>query len=118
MTKYAWVCDPHSGGTTIPPNIQEETRKRILSHAKKMGLLERCKLEIRFKSQFCYIDALENDDTTPTHLCRLRYFAGRNEWSLAFYTYSNEKYQPCVFPSGEMCGTPEEALEVGMVYVT
>ncbi len=24
MTKYAWVYDPHSGGSIIPPNIQEE----------------------------------------------------------------------------------------------
>jgi len=71
MTKYAWVYDPHSGGSTIPPTIQEETRKRILSHAKKMGLLNRCQLEIRFKSQFCYIDALENSDTTVLRILPL-----------------------------------------------
>jgi hypothetical protein len=117
MTKWAWVYDPHSGGTLIPPNVQEETRKRILTHAKKLNLLQKCALEIRFKSQFCYIDAYENGDAHPTHLCRLRYFSGRKEWSLAFYTYSAEKYEPCVFHSGEMCGTPEEALEVGMVYL-
>ena len=117
MTKWAWVYNPHAGGTSIPPHVKEETHKRILTHAKKLGLLNRYTLDIRFKSQFCYIDAFEKGDVNPTHLCRLRYFAARKEWSLAFYTYSNEKYVPCSFPSGEMCGTPEEALEIGMVYV-
>jgi hypothetical protein len=116
MKKWAWIHNPHAGGSSIPLHVQEETRKRILAHAKKIGFIKT--LDIRFKFQFCYIDALENGDANPTHLCRLRYFVARKEWSLAFYTYSNEKYVPCAFPSGEICGTPEEALEIGMVYVT
>ena len=31
----------------------------------------------------------------PTHLCRLRYFGDEDRWSMAFYTYSHEKYEPC-----------------------
>jgi len=115
--KWIWAFSPHSGGTRIPLNIREDTQKRIFLHAQKLGLSPRYRLAIRFKSQFCYIDAYENDNKLPTHLCRIRYFSGRDEWSLAFYTYSNEKYIPCTFPSGQMCGTVEEALEVGMVYL-
>lgn len=115
-SKWVWVYDPHSGGTAIPPGVQEETRKRILAYAKKIALPERYTLEIRFRSQFCYIDAYEAGEAVSMHLCRLRYFSGRKEWSLAFYTYSGEKYEPCAFPSGETCGAPEEALEVVMVY--
>jgi hypothetical protein len=46
---------------------------------------------------------------TPIHLCRLRYF-GNNEWGFAFYTYSNEKYETSIYPSGSFVGTPEEAF--------
>jgi hypothetical protein len=38
-------------------------------------------------------------------------------WSLAFYTYSRNLYEPCVFGSGDFLGTPEEALEIGAVYL-
>jgi hypothetical protein len=36
---------------------------------------------------------------------------------MAFYTYSNERYEPCAFPNGTFHGTPEEAFEVGAVYL-
>jgi hypothetical protein len=38
-------------------------------------------------------------------------------WSLAFYTYSKEEYEPCIFPSGAFFGTPEEGLEIGGIYL-
>jgi hypothetical protein len=53
---------------------------------------------------------------TPLHMCRLRHFT-EDHWSLAFYTYSRERYEPCVFHSGEFWGTPEEGLDVGAVYL-
>jgi hypothetical protein len=46
--------------------------------------------------------------------CRYRASAG---WSLAFFTYSNERYSPCVFHNGSWYGTPEEALEIGAGYL-
>ena len=59
---------------------------------------------------------LDRMRATPLHLCRLRYFAA-DRWSLAFYTYSNERYEPCVFHNGTFFGTPEEGLDVGAVYL-
>jgi len=53
----------------------------------------------------------------PLHLCRLRYFGGLKTWSMAFYTYSNDRYEPCTFPNGTVYGTPEEAFEVGAAYL-
>ena len=47
---------------------------------------------------------------------RLRYFA-EDRWSLAFYTYSNERYEPCVFHNGTFFGTPEEGLDVAAIYL-
>ena len=60
-----------------------------------------------------YIERLRN---TPTHLCRIRHF-DINRWSMAFYTYSNERYEPCFFPTGDWFGTPEEAFDIGAVYL-
>lgn len=49
----------------------------------------------------------------PSSLCRLRYLERRG-WTLAIYTYSNEKYEPSIFSSGKWDGTPEEALDMEM----
>ena len=37
---------------------------------------------------------------------------------MAFYTYSHEKYEPCVFHNGGWHGTPEEAFDTSAVYLT
>ncbi len=138
MARGTWVLDPHSGGNKIPEAVRHETVARLERHAAAhfAGLYTR--LDIRFRGALCYIDAYtEPDDpgdaflkitgetgeqfmermrATPTHLCRLRYFS-KDRWSLAFYTYSNEKYTPCVFHNGEFFGTPEEGLDVGGMYL-
>jgi hypothetical protein len=36
---------------------------------------------------------------------------------MAFYTYSNEKYEPCLFNNGTFEGTPEEAFDTAAVYL-
>lgn len=114
----AWYFDPHSGGTPVPPRLQEEIRKRILLAAEQSKLKKLLRLEIRFRGALCYVDAYEEGSTAITHLFRLRYFSGRQEWSLAFFTYSDEKYKPCAFRSGQWFGTPEEAWEtVGSFYL-
>ena len=59
---------------------------------------------LRFKNQFCYFDFLKNGDNREFPLGRLRYFRD-NVWSLAFFTYCDETYQPCVFLNGELEGT-------------
>jgi len=93
MARKVWVYDPHSGGNKIPPTVRERTRARILVHAEATcaGLYNR--IEVRFRGQFCYIDAyiepqlpeqwppgmsetreeaLERMRSFATQLCRLR----------------------------------------------
>src|SRR5918996_1572985 len=120
--RKVWVSSPHTGGSRVPAALQDETRRRILRHAEAhyAGRYER--IDVRFRGAFCYIDAyLEPEPPTtallrargetedqyyqrrrqfPTHLCRLRYFAGRRLWTVAFYTYSHERYEATFFPSG------------------
>jgi hypothetical protein len=103
--------------TTISLQFQETIREKILAHVLKQSLPARYQIEIHFKSQFCYIDAHEEGEIDPIHLCRLGFRGDLEKWDLAFYTYSTEKYQACAFPHGEWQGTPEEGLEVGLMYL-
>jgi hypothetical protein len=139
MAGRTWVYDPHSGGVKIPPAVRERTEKRIQDYAAKHYAGKYTRLDIRFRGALCYIDAftepeepspklfevlgetreqfLERVRAVPLHLCRLRYFGNEESWSLAFYTYSNERYEPCVFHNGTFHGTPEEGFEVGATYL-
>jgi len=134
-----WVFDPNVGGKKIPETVERDIEKRIHAVANEQYSGRYKRLDIRFRGQFCYIDAyteprisenwppqgwpetreeyLERMRNTPVHLCRLRYF-GNDKWGFAFYTYSNEKYELSVYPNGQFIGSPEEAfLTSAMVYL-
>ena len=133
-----WVFDPHSGGKKIPPAVKKETVQRVEDYAAKHYAGTYTRLDFRFRGAFCYIDAytepeepppkllkalgetreqfLERLRNIPWHLCRIRYF-DKDRWSMAFYTYSHEKYEPCDFDTGKHFGTPEEAFETAAVYL-
>jgi hypothetical protein len=139
MPGKVWVYDPHSGGVKIPPAVRQRTADRIEKHARAKYSGTFTRLGTRFHGALCYIDAytepvpppadllratgetreeyLERLRNTPLHLGRIRYFGDENAWSLAFYTYSHERYEPCVFENGTFHGTPEEAFDVGAVYL-
>ena len=133
-----WVFDPHSGGVKIPPLKQAEVRARLERYAAAHYAGRYARLDIRFRGALCYLDAYQEPSppspgtlkqtgetkeqymdrlrSYPTHLGRLRYFGG-DRWSYCFYTYSNEKYEPTVFHSGDWFGMPEEALDIGATYL-
>lgn len=133
-----WVYNPHTGGKKIPPAVQERTERRILDYANRHFAGKFTRIDVRFRGALCYIDAytepaippahtslsgetraqwLDRLRSTPTHLCRIRYFGDEDRWSFAFYTYSHEKYEPSFLMNGEDHGTPEEALETSAVYL-
>jgi len=129
-----WVFDPLSGGRPISATTQYIARQRILDHAQKHYAGKFTRIDVRFRGALCYIDAykepppdseqlarmcrvpleeyIEGFRNTPTHLVRLRHF-DLERWSLAFYTYSNERYEPCIYPHGSWFGTVEQAFDVG-----
>ncbi len=126
-----WVFDPHSGGVKIPEAVKRRTAERIEKYAAKHYAGKYTRLDIRFRGVLCYIDAFTEPEEpaeellritgetreqyfarrreAPLHLCRLRHFT-EDRWSVAFYTYSNERYEPCVFDNGTFFGTPEEGF--------
>ena len=132
MPRGTWVFDPNAGGVKIPPTVQGQTEQRIRRYAEEHFAGRYTRLDIRFRGQFCYIDAYtepvltpgwpppdwhesreeyaERLRSTPTHLCRPRYFGDPEGWGFAFFAYSSEKYELSIFPSGEFFGTPEEAF--------
>ncbi len=138
MSGRRWVLDPHSGGNKIPEAVRRATVARLERHAATHYAGPYTRLDIRFRGSLCYVDAfvepeeppasllaltgetreqfVERLRATPLHLCRLRYFSA-DRWSLAFYTYSNERYEACMFHNGTFFGTPEEGLDVGAVYL-
>ena len=133
-----WYFNPDSGGQKIPKNVAERTRMRIEAYAEAHYKGKYTRLDIRFRGQFCYMDAyvepdlapdfpppgipgtreehLERMRNTPMHLGRLRYFGG-DRWTYAFYTYSHNKYELSMFENGEFFGTPEEAFKIGAMYL-
>ena len=112
-----WCFDPQYGGTKIPPPIQEVVANRVAAHVAKHPWSKNFQIKIRFKGQFCYLNASENNNEAFP-IGRLRYFGKLDEWSLAFYTYSNERYQPCVFKDGGWHGSIEQAIDICAVYLT
>ena len=114
---YAWVFDPHSGGKSVPESMRESVRKKIVAEFERHGFAKDKEIQVKFRGAFCYVDAQEPGCAGPTQLFRLRYFPGRDSWSVAFFTYSNEQYQPCSFPSGKELGNPEDAVELARLYL-
>jgi hypothetical protein len=135
----AWAYDPHSGGVSIPSAVKDRTERRIRCYAEARYAGKFIHIRIRFRGALCYIDAfvepmepptslllavgetreqyLERQRNMPLHLCRLRFFGNEELWSMAFYTYSNMKYEPSVFDNGSFHGTPEEGFESSAVYL-
>ena len=126
----------------IPDVVKRRTEERIRRYAEQHFAGRYTRLDIRFKGQFCYLDAytepepagpgwlppdgretaeerLERIRNTPIHLCRLRYFGDEERWGFAFYKYSDDKYETSIFPSGDFLGAPEDAFHVSaQIYLT
>ncbi len=132
MPPRQWVFDPSRGGVKIKEAVKCRTEERIHRCAELHFAGRFTRLDIRFRSKFCYVDAyteptphpnwpppdwhesredyLERLRNTPKHLFRLRYFGDEQEWGFAFYSYAHERYEFSVSPSGEFVGTPEDAF--------
>lgn len=131
---YQWTFDPDSGGVRVPERVRQLTEQRIRAYAEQHFAGRYTRLDVRFRGQFCYIDAytdpnlppgwppegssetreemIERLTAMPTHLCRLRYFGADDRWVFGFYTYSGNRYELAMYPNGTFYGTPEEAFAV------
>ena len=130
--------NPDTGWIKIPVPVKHEVLKRITSIAEKHVKGKYTRLDIRFKSQFCYIDAYQEPEVSndwppedwpetkdeyierlrniPVHLYRLRYFGG-DRWGFIYYTDSSEKYELSIYPDGEFFGKTEDAYLASAMYL-
>ena len=67
-------------------------------------------LDLRFRGQFAYLDAIDPDGEA-WQLCRLRYLGHPDQWGFAVYLASRDGYEDSVLQTGSPIGTPEEALD-------
>ena len=135
MTPPRWVLDPNRGGRPVPDSTRRATTHRLQRYSEERFAGRYRELDIRFKAQFCYVDAylepteppagwpppgsaesreelMERLRATPLHLFRLRFFGDPDRWGFAFFSYASERYEPSVFPTGDFHGTPEDAHDV------
>lgn len=134
MRAEVWTFSPHSGGVPIPPARKQQVIARLEAHAAKHCAGKYTRLEITFRGPLCYVDAYREPEppspafleasgetleefltrlrNSPIRLGRLRHFA-EDRWSYAFYSYSNERFEPAIFDNGSWFGTPEQAFDIG-----
>ena len=118
----------------IPDSIRRELPDRILSYAKKHFQGQFTHIDVDFQGSLCYLDAycdaairseklppsgtverrefLKKHEDKAIHLCRLRYLGRADKWGFDFFSYSSERYEPSIFPTGRPTGTPEEAFDL------
>lgn len=118
----------------ITEAVRQQTRQRILAYAEANLAGRYASLDIRFRGQFCYVDAytepepppsdwpppgfpesreeyMERMRQTPWHLYRIKYLGNMEKWELAFYSYSQNRYEESMLENGGFYTSPEEALE-------
>ena len=67
-------------------------------------------LNLGYRGSFAYVTgATAEDDSLP--LCRLRYLGSTHEWGFAIYLASKDGYEESVLPTGDLAGSPEDALD-------
>lgn len=94
---------------TPPVSTKTSLGQRLSDHARSRWPAL-AKVELRFRSQFAYVDGhLSDGEVLP--LCRLRYAGSASTWGFALYRASHDDYQNSILPNGQFAGSPEAALD-------
>ncbi len=56
-TRGQWSFDPDSGGVRIPEAVRRRTEQRLRRYAEEHFSGRYTRLDIRFRGQFCHVDA-------------------------------------------------------------
>lgn len=110
----------------IPAYVRRDLQDRLERHA-RTAWNERCAhVEVRFRGEYAYVDAVESDPwvmpdasaeekerirQTPTKLCRLTWTGNPDSWVFAFYKYSDGRYEPSITLDGSFTGSPETCFD-------
>jgi hypothetical protein len=100
----------------MPATIDQATRTavttRITAHVKR-GWPHLPTPTVRYRGQFCYVDAVLPGHREPTPILRLRYQGSADRWNIGIYLASDERYTEDELPTsfGPKTGTPEQGID-------
>jgi hypothetical protein len=100
----------------VPAAPDQSTRaavtERIIAHVKR-GWPRLGTPQVRFRGQFCYVDAVLPGHRQPTPILRLRYQGSADRWDIGIYLASDEGYTESELPTsfGPRTGTPEQGID-------
>ena len=93
-----------------PPASTKTSLTQRLNHHARARWPQLAGVEVRFRSNFAYIDGRDADGTV-FKLCRLRYGGSAHTWGFAIYRASHDDYEDTLLPTGMLAGSAEEALD-------
>jgi hypothetical protein len=99
----------------MPTAIDQATRttltRRVTAHVRQRW--PHLKPTVRFRGQFCYVDAALPGHRQPTPILRLRYHGSADEWTIGIWLASSESYTESELPKtiGPTTGTPEQGVD-------
>jgi hypothetical protein len=100
-----------------PASTKTSLGQRLTAHA-RAHWPQLSRVDVRFRANFAYVDG-RLDDGEVLRLCRLRYGGSASRWGFAIYRASHDDYEDNFLPSGQMAGSPEEALDCACaLYIT
>jgi hypothetical protein len=86
----------------MPAVIDQATRtavtQRIVAHVNR-GWPRLNTPAVRFRGQFCYVDAVLPGHRQPTPILRLRYRGSIDQWDIGIYLASDERYTESELPT-------------------
>lgn len=82
--------------------------QRLTAHARRWPQIT--EVTVRYRTGYAYIGAVLKDGD-ELQLCRLKDTGHPEMWRFALFTYSGERYEDNILPTGSPFGTPEDALD-------
>ena len=107
---------PPKGGTKIPTDQKNCILEQAYAYSLTRPWSAEYQLFLRFNGKFCYLDGKHIKEKHSFPLGRITYF-DKNVWALAFFTYSNQRYEPSIYRSGKWFGNLEEAINICELYL-
>jgi len=98
-------------GGIASPNAAKAAalQQRLTTHARRWPQIT--EIKVCWRAGYAYIDAALDNDEGGLQLCRLKDTGHPELWGFALFTYSNERYEDNVLPTGLPFSTPEDALD-------
>ena len=66
MALKVWQLNPHAGGRSIPESMRRATTTGIIEHANTHFAGHYAEIVVRYRAQFCYVDANLEPAAPPT----------------------------------------------------